>query len=549
MVNTQQSTSSDPHAGPTYSNGGNKQSDRFFRWIRESGVQRLQDRWIGGVCSGIARTLGWSPTLVRALMAASVLLFGFGAALYAFAWLLLPDVEDGHIIVQDLIAGHWDWVFLGPVLCLVVALALPGVGVLTVASAGLALFILINITVHRGRMDAMAGDPTASSAGGFPSQPSAAKATAAPASSAASSASTRPPSPSSTSASFDQRSQSRPMPTQPDAPNVAGRPIGPQPEYAPYAYRVASDGNSGGNTMTVNRHYARRKPAGFAVVSLLLGAILLSLAWYLFGFSSHVEDLESLLKTALMWSAGGTALLGLAIIALGLIGRRSGGLIPLALLSVILTTAIFALAGGYAYLRDDMSRSNADYAKIVVSGERAFGSSEQDMSKYAKGMAFTGTGIDSGEAHIDLSGYAEGRKPHDLKLTDGSTVRSTCPVGNLTMTVYNAKVLITLPRGCSFAFVSDHGQLSMRGLPSLGGPYTAIRFLNDWIGLDPFGRGRPYLTEREYNVHGEAQTAMDPELSINATHVLQGRIDVEYSDPVTVQGQSSQQHNESETAR
>ena len=62
-----------PQPGPQK----NKTSRRFFTWVRSSGLVRGDDRWIGGVCSGIALRLGWSPTLVRALVIVCTLFFGF----------------------------------------------------------------------------------------------------------------------------------------------------------------------------------------------------------------------------------------------------------------------------------------------------------------------------------------------------------------------------------------------------------------------------------------------------------------------------------------
>ncbi len=114
-----------PQPGPQK----NKTSRRFFTWVRSSGLVRGDDRWIGGVCSGIALRLGWSPTLVRALVIVCALFFGFGAALYALGWFLMPDVRDGHILSEDLIAGQWDWNCLGCFLFLAVAIVIPGAGV------------------------------------------------------------------------------------------------------------------------------------------------------------------------------------------------------------------------------------------------------------------------------------------------------------------------------------------------------------------------------------------------------------------------------------
>jgi|GEM_PF-5431979 len=49
-----------PQPGPQK----NKTSRRFFTWVRSSGLVRGDDRWIGGVCSGIALRLGHTSTCV-----------------------------------------------------------------------------------------------------------------------------------------------------------------------------------------------------------------------------------------------------------------------------------------------------------------------------------------------------------------------------------------------------------------------------------------------------------------------------------------------------
>ena len=105
-----------------------RQSDRFFSWIRGSAMERGDDRWIAGVCSAIAQRVGWSPTLVRALVLASVVLCGFGLALYAIAWAMLPDARDGRILGEELIDGRWDWNMLGVIIMMMLAVAVPGAG-------------------------------------------------------------------------------------------------------------------------------------------------------------------------------------------------------------------------------------------------------------------------------------------------------------------------------------------------------------------------------------------------------------------------------------
>ena len=115
---TQVPASSSPHQ-PTQPTA--KPEASFFRWIRESRVERTNDRVIAGVCGAIARELGWNVTLVRVLMVVSVFFGGFGGLLYGIAWLLLPDELDHRILLEEIIAGQWDWAFVGVILAIVIA--------------------------------------------------------------------------------------------------------------------------------------------------------------------------------------------------------------------------------------------------------------------------------------------------------------------------------------------------------------------------------------------------------------------------------------------
>ncbi len=114
------------HRQPAYGSPQPSRGGRFFAWIRSSQVKRGHDRWIGGVCDGIARRLGWNTTLVRALMVVATLFFGAGAAFYGLAWFVLPDERDNQILAEDLINGKWDWNCIGALLCCLVAICLPG---------------------------------------------------------------------------------------------------------------------------------------------------------------------------------------------------------------------------------------------------------------------------------------------------------------------------------------------------------------------------------------------------------------------------------------
>lgn len=78
-----------------------------------------RDRKIAGVCSAVAHQLGLPITAVRAGFLLLTLVHGFGVALYAILWLLLPDSPGGRSgfdraldAVRDLVGagenGHRD---------------------------------------------------------------------------------------------------------------------------------------------------------------------------------------------------------------------------------------------------------------------------------------------------------------------------------------------------------------------------------------------------------------------------------------------------------
>jgi phage shock protein PspC (stress-responsive transcriptional regulator) len=54
-------------------------------------VRPRQGRMIAGVCAGIARRFGMSPSLVRILFVLSCLLPGPQVLIYLVLWVLLPE--------------------------------------------------------------------------------------------------------------------------------------------------------------------------------------------------------------------------------------------------------------------------------------------------------------------------------------------------------------------------------------------------------------------------------------------------------------------------
>ncbi len=69
--------------------------DKVFGGLRRIGIRRrTHDKWIAGVCSGLADRLGVDPVIVRAGFVLLTLLGGAGVTIYLVAWALLPNDRD-----------------------------------------------------------------------------------------------------------------------------------------------------------------------------------------------------------------------------------------------------------------------------------------------------------------------------------------------------------------------------------------------------------------------------------------------------------------------
>ena len=57
-----------------------------------NGLRRARmDRWIGGVCGGIARATGLDSWVWRLIFTVLFLGFGFGVLLYILLWIFVPE--------------------------------------------------------------------------------------------------------------------------------------------------------------------------------------------------------------------------------------------------------------------------------------------------------------------------------------------------------------------------------------------------------------------------------------------------------------------------
>jgi len=68
--------------------------DKFFSIVRGLGLKRGPERWLGGVCGGIADKLNVDVAFVRIAFLVFCLLPGPAIVFYVAAWLILPDQRN-----------------------------------------------------------------------------------------------------------------------------------------------------------------------------------------------------------------------------------------------------------------------------------------------------------------------------------------------------------------------------------------------------------------------------------------------------------------------
>ncbi|MCC6071625.1 PspC domain-containing protein [Massilia sp. GCM10020059] len=72
---------------PGYSSSGNGSLGDEFSRLRRSRT----DRWIGGVCGGLAKASGMDAWIWRLVFALFTISFGFGLVIYLLLWIFVPE--------------------------------------------------------------------------------------------------------------------------------------------------------------------------------------------------------------------------------------------------------------------------------------------------------------------------------------------------------------------------------------------------------------------------------------------------------------------------
>jgi phage shock protein C len=65
-------------------------------------LRRGRDRWLGGVCSGLAEYFNVDPLFIRIAFVAAAFLQGFGILLYFVLWVLMPPPDAPATPMTDL---------------------------------------------------------------------------------------------------------------------------------------------------------------------------------------------------------------------------------------------------------------------------------------------------------------------------------------------------------------------------------------------------------------------------------------------------------------
>lgn len=309
----------------------------FFDWIRDQGIRRGPDRWIGGVASGVAHRFGIDPLIVRGIFIVLALFAGVGVLLYGIAWALLPE-PDGRIHVQEAGAGRWSGGMTGALITVIIGLPSLGRGFWGWGWNGLpglfwtlfwmgGVFYLIYFLVQRNK----------ASKGAAPMSPQ--NYAAAPGGTAAYGAPASYPA-TGTNAGVPVYGAGTPAGSRSGAygPGSYGPgnyvsgptpPSGPRPPFGP----TPPHGPTPPQGWEQKPATPKRKGPGAAIVAVSAGAALLAGGTLKALDAGNVIDLGNT-ANAVVWATG-AAVLGLGILVAGLRGRTSGLLGFLAVVALI----------------------------------------------------------------------------------------------------------------------------------------------------------------------------------------------------------------------
>lgn len=384
-------------------------SSPFFDSIRRMGVRRADDRWLGGVASGLAERLGVDPLIVRGVLVITVFLSGAGIVLYGLAWAFLPEARDGRIHVEQAFRGDVDVALIGAGGFVVLGLArgdgwwLNAVGLgwlnglLWLAAIGLVVFLAVRSGrdstptgpdhswtdgpgTGSGTWDATDHWTTGPTSSVAPTMALPSKAPTTPIDTETGTAPGENPDDDPHAAREAQRAAAARARAEADHARTEAR----RARTAASAERARYADERAAQRRAVQAAAAARRPraAGPTVVGATLGLILLLGAGLLAADRAGVTNVPLLLT----WVSTAALVTGVVTVAVGIAGRRSGGLMGVAV-GLLLTVPVAATLDALR-LPDE-----AGIQRYVADGTYTFDSA----ADAADGAAFT-----VGDATIDL---------------------------------------------------------------------------------------------------------------------------------------------------
>ncbi|MDQ0709702.1 phage shock protein PspC (stress-responsive transcriptional regulator) [Arthrobacter woluwensis] len=400
-------------------------SQDFFSWIRSLGIRRGSDRWLGGVCSGLADRFGIDPLIVRGIFIVLAVFAGIGVLAYGVAWALLPE-PDGRIHVQEAGAGRWSGGMTGALITTIIGFPSLGRGFWdwgwnglnalfwTLVWVGAAAFGIYYLIQHKRAKDAQRHP-----AEGF--RHTDWDTTGVPQPFTAAAAGTAAPAPAFQATTTDLPAPPLPSPSlaapSATAPHRATPPAQPRPPKIP-------------------RH---RQGPGSALVAVFVGLALLVGGALKALDAARVIDLGTASTAVVL--ASGAAVLGLGVLIAGIRGRTSGFLGFLAVVGLVIG-AFFTIAPR----AEGLHFQNRDWTPAGVEQAR-------------QGFDLTG-----GKGTVDLSGLGGG-----APLSSRVVVPLDVTAGSLTL-VIPENIPVQIRTDLTFASLeqdgSDTGHVADKGTRS-----------------------------------------------------------------------------------
>ena len=479
----------------------------FFNWIRSLNFYRSTNRWIGGVSGAIANRLGWDPLIIRIIWFAFFCVAGFGALLYGVAWLLLPDERDGTILLEEAIdRGRFPGAFWMSLLFILIGC--PG-SVFAVPFISVPVFVVLVIVAlvlySRQKHQNQQGPGSAGTSGSGPSTPgtpytanntgSASGAPTDPFTSSGNTSST-PTNP------FASYSATNPYSTgqQQNAASTGttGQAHTPQQPYTPPFYTSPKTSYTRPAAPTTYR----RKPAGPVVVGITAGLILLSLAaliaFIAFGYGTG-NPTPSVVALITLWTLGVTFILGLITIVLGFAGRKSGGLLPITIIVMVLLLCLWPTTR-LADSAFEISASSS-YGTIDVGNDASYGPNDWDQ------LQQDGLKAVNSEVTIDLRQWQ-----YDMNdLTDDHLDYRGCPIGSLDLEAVNSQITILIPKGCAVG-IDDINQV--------GGDISALNANGEHLHGNGLFDANGHLTRPDDMSEHEYKDALDKAVTVEGEIVF-----------------------------